>query len=69
MYRALERIFNILTLGVTVYMIEYTELSALTAAAFAVVLITGAEGFERFLLAAGSRSDSGIRDCSDEGDD
>jgi len=69
MYRTLERLFNIATLGVTVYLIEYTELSALTAVAFAVVLITGVEGFERFLLAAGTRQGDGpVQQTLDDGD-
>ena len=51
MYRALDSIYKIATLAVMVYLIEYTAIGSVTAVAFAALLITGAEGLERLLLA------------------
>jgi len=50
MYRALDRLFNILVLAVTVYFVQYTEVAPVLAMAFAVVLIAGAEGLQSFLI-------------------
>ena len=51
-YRALDRLFNILVLAVTVYFVQYTDAEPILAMAFAVVLIAGAEGLQSFLLDA-----------------
>jgi hypothetical protein len=51
-YRALDRLFNILVLGVTVFFVQYTSVEPVLAMIFAVVLIGGAEGLQSFLLDA-----------------
>ena len=51
-YRALDRLFNILVLGVTVFFVQYTSAEPVLAMIFAVVLIGGAEGLQSFLLDA-----------------
>ena len=50
-YRALDSIYKIATLATMVYLIEYTAVGSFTALAFAALLITGAEGLERLLIA------------------
>ena len=51
-YRALDRLFNILVLGVTVFFVQYTEVEPVLAMIFAVVLIGGAEGVQTFIMNA-----------------
>jgi len=51
-YRALDRLFNILVLGVTVFFVQYTDTEPILAMLFAVILIGGAEGVQTFLLGA-----------------
>ena len=62
-YRALDRLFNILVLGVTVFFVQYTDVEPVLAMIFAVVLIAGAEGLQSFLLDA---TDTGIRQRADD---
>jgi hypothetical protein len=51
-YRALDRLFNILVLGVTVFFVQYTDVEPVLAMVFAVVLIGGAEGLQTFIMNA-----------------
>lgn len=53
MYRALDRLFNIMVLAVTVYFVQYTDVAPVLAMAFAVLLIAGAESLQHFMLSAG----------------
>lgn len=50
-YRVLDRIFNITTLGAVIWIIANTGVEPLYAMAFGVLLIGGVESFERYLLA------------------
>lgn len=50
-YRVLDRLFNILTLGAVIWIISNTQVEPIYAMAFGVVLIGGVESLERYLLA------------------
>lgn len=69
MYRAIDRLFNILALAVTVYLIEEASVDPILAMAFAVLLIGGAEAFERLMLVAGDKQlKRAIQDRDREGE-
>lgn len=54
-YRALDRLFNILVLMVTVYLVQYAKVEPMIAMFFAVLLIGGAEYLQTFMIASGQR--------------
>lgn len=66
MYRALDRVFNILTLGFTIYLIEYAEVEPILGMAFALLMVGGAEAVERFLVIAGDEKMSEALNDSDD---
>ena len=59
MFRALKFIFYIATLAFTVYLIELVELEPLLAVGVAVLLISGPEAFELYLIHADVLSEEG----------
>ena len=55
MYRALDRLYNILSLALVVYLLETTAVDPVYVILFGVFLIGGWEAVERFLYATGKR--------------
>lgn len=50
MFRTVKYVFYIITLAMTVWLIEYGYVDPLLALGFAALLITGPEGLEAYLI-------------------
>lgn len=61
MFRTAKFVYYIVTLSVTVYLIQYAAVDPMIAMAFAVFLISGPEGLETWLIYQGR-----IEDIADE---
>lgn len=54
MFRTVKFVFYIAVLGVTVYLIQYAGVAPVIAMAFAILLISGPEGLETWLIHRGA---------------
>jgi len=59
MFRTFKFVFYIAVLGVTVYLIQYAAVAPTLAMAFAILLISGPEALETWLIHRGAINGSG----------
>jgi hypothetical protein len=57
MFRIFKFLFYIVTLGTTVYLIQYAGVEPIIAMMFAILLISGPEGLETWLIERGRLQD------------
>lgn len=53
MFRTAKYLFYVATLAMTAYLVEYAQVEPLLAMAFAILLISGPEGLEAWLIRTG----------------